>query len=141
MAFIVKPIETIKLPLIIHVPSELGNFAENDLVVTWKYLDEDARIAISEELNNSRREYNAAMKAYAAGDQDEPPTVSLTDKDLCERLVVNIEGMLTPEGEEIPYTPDVLGQLFKMNYVAKPLGEQLLSIINGAAAIKDLEKN
>ncbi len=141
MAFIVKPIETLKLPLIIHVPAELGKFEKHDLVVTWKYLDEDARKTITDELNASRREYNTQMKAFGAGERDEPPQIDLNDKKLCARLIVNIEGMLTPDNEEIPYTTDMLDQLFKMNYVAKPLGEQLLSIINGVAAIKELEKN
>ncbi len=141
MAFIVKPIETLKLPLIIHVPADLGKFDEHDLAVTWKYLDEDARKAIADELNASRREYNAQMKAFGAGDREEPPQVDLNDKDLCARLIVNIEGMLTPDNEEIPYSTDMLDQLFKMNYVAKPLGEQLLSVINGVAAMKELEKS
>jgi hypothetical protein len=141
MPFIVKPIESLTLPLKIYQPTGVGKFEEHDLTVTWKYLTDDERDEINEEIAVSRRAYNADLKAYGKGDLDEPPVIELTDQVLCERLILNIDGMLTPEKEEIPYTTKMLGELFKMNYVAKPLGEQLVAVISGVAAIKEQEKN
>lgn len=141
MSFVLAPIETITKRLLINVPAGVDAFEEKDLVITWKYLDQDAREQLNKDIQDSQKRFTEELEKFVAGDRKTAPKPKLGDVAICERLITNIEGLLDASGKELTYSTDLLKQLLKLEYAAKPLMEQMVEVVSGRASVEALEKN
>lgn len=139
MSFILKPIDEVSLKLDIKEPCGVGEYKNHDLVVTWVYLPGPELKQLNEEIEAEQKRMVQAAEALKEG--QEMPELKITDRSMCERLIKNIQGLLTADGKEIPYQPELIEQLLNMNYVAVPLLEQLGTVISGQAGLEALAKN
>jgi len=104
MAFVLAPIESIKLNCVIQLPQDFGKTQKADVDVTWKRLKVDEKNQIIKDLTD--------------------PDNSLTDVDVLRRLILNIDGIKDPSGSDIQYNEALLEQLCQEDYIRTPLIEQ-----------------
>ncbi|MCP4595761.1 hypothetical protein [Neptuniibacter sp.] len=141
MSFIVKPVETFTLPLIIKEPTGVAETKEHDLAVTWKLLSKPERKALLKDIETAKKEHRELITQFAAGELEELPEFEFSDIALCEQLITGVDGLLTPDKEEIEYSAELLPELFDMDYVEAAFSAQLGEVLYGKAIRDLLEKN
>lgn len=141
MAFALKPITELTLPLIIKVPNGVGKTDKADLVVTWEYIDEDERKAFYKESAASYELYQKQRTEFINGKRKKQPKEPISDLQHCKQRIKNIRGLLDSNGEEIEYKPELLDLIFKWDYAAESFCKALQEVISGEAVRKILEKN
>ena len=99
MAFVVAPKDTIRLKINIDEPQDEGTVRKHFLRITYKKLPVDE-----------------AKKVMADVRDD-----LVSDDDILERYVTNIEEAKDENGDDLPFTPELLAALSQMEYVREPL--------------------
>lgn len=99
MSFVFKAINTIKKTVEIEIPGDHGAKTKADIDVEFR------RLPISQA--------QALIK-------------KIRDKQIDEALVlrdnvVNIEGIKTPDGEDVPFSKELLNQLLEEGYIRGPM--------------------
>lgn len=118
-SFVIAPVDTVKLNCVIPVPQDFGETEDQDIDITWKYLTVDERKALIKSLN----------------DQDGKDAY-----DMLAPLIVDIDGLKTPDGEALKYSKKVLRQILNMDYVLKPIREQFENLIYGEEVMEKLRQ-
>ena len=125
-------------------------YIEQDLVISWKYLQEDERQAFIERFNegiqSDRKSAEAYGKALTEAQKEgrntrkKLPVRVFDDKWICRELIVDIEGLLV-NGEPLAFKPDLIDQLYRRAEAATALAEVIPDILSGKAQLQALEKN
>jgi len=114
MAFIVKPVATIKEKVTIEEPTDMGKTKKSHIVVEFKKLPFSESKQLLENSQN--------------GD--------VNDDDVLRDNIINVDGLLDEEKTKIDYSDDVLEQLLEMEYVRRPLITKFMEVLVGREALK-----
>lgn len=118
MSFVLAPRNEIKSRVALSIPGDFGKTEKAHIEVTWKRLPVSDKKAITEE--------------FQAG--------TLNDEDALDRLILNIGGCQTPEGEKITYTSDLLIQLLEEDYIRKALVDEMMALLYGKEALEAIRR-
>ena len=114
MAFVIAPKDTITLKVDIDEPQDMGRIKKHYLVVTYKKLPVDEARKIMED-----------VKADLVGDED-----------ILERYVTDIKEARDEEGNEVPFTQDLVSLLAQIEYVRRPLIDGFMTVQFGREALR-----
>jgi len=116
MGFVLAPVEAIRVVVEIEVPGDYGRTEKADLDVKYKKLP----VSELEELGKGE----GAKRSM---------------RDVVRENILDIQGIKTPEGQDIPYSESVRDDLLNMTYVLNPLIASFWRAQNGQK--QEAEKN
>ena len=103
MKFIVNPAKQVRSTITAKVPGEKG------------YTEQPFTAVIKKLYSNERAEFIENI-----GGQ--------TDAEILEKLVVDLPDMYGPDGEKLPFTPELLEQISGIDYIATPLARECVMV-------------
>lgn len=118
MSFKLLRRDQIRTKVTIKEPLDFGKFNTVSVDVTWKNLTTSEAKDIRQELQDSRS----------------------TDKELLQRLVVNVDGFLDEAGEKIPFSAEVLDQALEHRCVLEAFSLALTEQLFGKGVLEALRQ-
>jgi len=109
MSFLLVPVDQLTTRVVIKTPGDNGKSKIEDLTVTFR------KMAISE------LESHLEKARKAADGTDTGTEVEERARDLVKEGILDITGIKDEHGEDIPFTDEILDQLFDMTYVSNAL--------------------
>lgn len=104
--FKIKPITSLKVIIKIKVPKDFGKSEPADIEVEFKKLPIPTVRDLLKSIEDS----------------------TVTEDEIMKENIIDIKGLKSEEGEDVPYSTDVLEQLMAIEYVRKPLVNGFMKI-------------
>lgn len=118
MAFTLAPKKEIKTRVDLAIPEDFGKTKKAHIEVKWQRLSVTDKKQMTEDFQSS----------------------TLSDEDALDRLILDIVGCETPEGEKIAYSSDLLAQLLDEDYIRKALVDEMMALLYGKEALEAIRR-
>lgn len=141
MAFVIDAIPSIKRNIEILVPNGVDETKQCDVTVEFRYMPRDERKALQKKLTESGKKYRDQLEKHLTGERKKEPEPEYDDLRIMSELTLGIEGLVDAEGNDVPYTPELLPTLMNLDYFATRIGKELNELIWGAGFVAAMEKN
>ena len=103
MKFIINPAKQVRSTIKAKVPSEKG-YSDQPFTAVIAKLYGDERTEFIENIGNK------------------------TDSEILEKLIIDLPDMYDPDGEKLPFSPELLAQISGIDYIATPLARECVMV-------------
>ena len=103
MKFIVNPTKQVRSTITAKVPGDKG------------YIDQPFTAVI-------KKLYGDERKSFIESIADQ------TDTEILDKLIIDLPDMYDPDGEKLPFTPELIEQISGIDYIAAPLARECVMV-------------